>query len=156
MTTRVTKSIGTTITVETTIEVGGPILKAEAAIQVAVNEVGAMATVEALKQFDADGEPMMIGGEKSITRARTARCCWHGMLIRKRAAARRCARWNKGRGFCATRRRVLRKWWRTNWRKTRHWMCSATSKRITADRSRNFWKLIGSVSTIHMGRRKLR
>ena len=64
MTTRVTKSIGTTITVETTIEVGGPMLKAEEAIQVAVNEVGAAATVEALKQFDADGEPLMIGGEK--------------------------------------------------------------------------------------------
>jgi hypothetical protein len=41
MTPRVTKSIGTTITVETTIEVGGPILKAEEAIQVAVNVVGA-------------------------------------------------------------------------------------------------------------------
>jgi hypothetical protein len=65
MTTRVTKRIGTTITVESTIEIGGPILKAEEAIQVAVNEVGAAATVEALKQFDADGEPLMIGGEVS-------------------------------------------------------------------------------------------
>ena len=64
MTTRVTKCNGTTITVETTIDVGGPILKAEEAIQAAVNEVGAAATVEALKQFDADGEPLMIVGEK--------------------------------------------------------------------------------------------
>lgn len=64
MTTRVTKCNGTTITVETTIEVGGPILKAEEAIAAAVNEVGAAATVQALKQFDADGEPLMIGGVK--------------------------------------------------------------------------------------------
>jgi hypothetical protein len=64
MTTRVTKCNGSTITVETRIEVGGPILKAEEAIAAAVNEVGMAATVEALKQFDADGEPLMIGGEK--------------------------------------------------------------------------------------------
>ena len=43
---------------------GGPILKAEEAIAAAVNEVGAAATVEALKQFDADGEPLLIGGVK--------------------------------------------------------------------------------------------
>jgi hypothetical protein len=64
MSTRVTKCNGSTITVETTIEVGGPILKAEEAIAAAVNEVGMAATVEALKQFDADGEPLMIGGQK--------------------------------------------------------------------------------------------
>jgi hypothetical protein len=50
--------------VQTTIEVGGPILKAEEAIQVAVNEVGAAATVEALKRVDADGDPIMVGGVK--------------------------------------------------------------------------------------------
>lgn len=64
MTTRVTKCNGSTITVETTLDVGGPMLKAEEAIQAAVNELGAAATVEALKQFDADGEPLMIGGVK--------------------------------------------------------------------------------------------
>lgn len=64
MTTRVPKYNGSTITVETTIEVGGSILKAEEAIAAAVNEVGMAATVEALKQFDVDGEPLMIGGEK--------------------------------------------------------------------------------------------
>jgi hypothetical protein len=64
MTTRVMKCNGTTVTLETTIDVGGPILKAEEAIAAAVNEVGAAATVEALKQFDADGEPIFIGGMK--------------------------------------------------------------------------------------------
>src|SRR3569833_2115292 len=64
MVTRVTKCNGTTITLETTIDVSGPMLKAEEAIAGAVNEVGAAATVEALKQFDADGEPLMIGGVK--------------------------------------------------------------------------------------------
>lgn len=68
MATRVTKVNGTTITLETTIEVGGPMLKAEEAILAAVNEVGAAATVEALKQFDADGEPILLGGVKWYAR----------------------------------------------------------------------------------------
>jgi hypothetical protein len=61
MGTRVTKSNGTTVTIETTIEttidVSGPMLRAEEAILSAANEVGAAATVEALKRFDAEGEP---------------------------------------------------------------------------------------------------
>jgi hypothetical protein len=64
MTTRVTKCNGTTLTLETTIEIGGAILQAEDAIQSALNEVGAMATAETLKRFDADGEPIVIGGVK--------------------------------------------------------------------------------------------
>src|SRR3569833_945481 len=64
MVTRMTKCNGTTITIETTIDVSGPMLKAEEAIAGAVNEVGAAATVEALRQFDADGEPLMMGGVK--------------------------------------------------------------------------------------------
>jgi hypothetical protein len=74
----VTKSIGTTVTVETTIEIGGPILKAEAAIQVAVNEVGAAAMVEALKQFDADGEPLMVGGVKWYAKQPKEKYCQPG------------------------------------------------------------------------------
>lgn len=64
MTTRVTKCNGTTLTLETTIEIGGPILQAEEAIQSALNEMGAAATAETLKRFDADGEPIVIGGVK--------------------------------------------------------------------------------------------
>jgi hypothetical protein len=64
MTARVTKCDGTTITVEMTLDVGGPILQAEEAIAAGLNEAGEVATVEALKQFDADGEPIVIGREK--------------------------------------------------------------------------------------------
>jgi hypothetical protein len=64
MGTRVTKSSGTTVTIETTLDVSGPMLRAEEAILAAVNEVGAVATAEALKRFDADGEPITIGGMK--------------------------------------------------------------------------------------------
>jgi hypothetical protein len=64
MGTRVTKSNGTTVTIETTIDVSGPMLRAEEAMLAAANEVGAAATVEALKRFDADGEPITIGGMK--------------------------------------------------------------------------------------------
>ena len=68
MATRLTKVNGTTITLETTIEIGGPMLKAEEVILAAVNEVGAVATVEALKQFDADGEPILLGDVKWYAR----------------------------------------------------------------------------------------
>jgi hypothetical protein len=68
MATRVRESNGTTITLETTIELGGPMLRTEEAILAAVNEVGAAATAEALKQFDADGEPIMLGGVKWYAR----------------------------------------------------------------------------------------
>jgi hypothetical protein len=50
--------------VELTIEVGGPILQAEEAIAAALNEAGSAATAEALKRFDADGAPMVIGRVK--------------------------------------------------------------------------------------------
>jgi hypothetical protein len=147
MTTRVTKSIGTTITVETTIEIGGPILKAEEAIQVAVNEVGAAATVEALKQFDADGEPLMIGGEKWYAKRPKEKYYQtpYGEVLLARYAYQKAG---GGKTVCPLEQeaRILRnatprfaKMVAHKLAQTRHWMCSATLKRITAGRSRNFW-----------------
>jgi len=53
---------GDKIKIEVTVELSGSMLEAEEAILRAVNAVGNVATGEALKRFDADGDPIMIGG----------------------------------------------------------------------------------------------
>jgi hypothetical protein len=69
MAARVTKCNGTMITIETTMAIGGSMLQAEEGIQAAVNEVGVVATGEALKRFDADGEVIVVGGTKWYAKA---------------------------------------------------------------------------------------
>jgi hypothetical protein len=69
MAARVTKCDGTMMTIETTIDIGGPMLQAEEAIQAAVNEMGMVATGEAIKRFDADGEAIVVGGTKWYAKA---------------------------------------------------------------------------------------
>ena len=53
---------GDRIKIEVTVDVSGSMLEAEEAIVRAVNAVGNIATAEALKGFDADGDPIMMGG----------------------------------------------------------------------------------------------
>jgi hypothetical protein len=70
MAARVTKRNGTVLTIETEVDIGGSMLHAEEAIQGAVNETGMVATGEALQRFDADGEPIEIGGVKWYKKVR--------------------------------------------------------------------------------------
>ena len=53
---------GDRIKIEVTVDLSGGMLEAEEAILRAVNAVGNVATAEALKRFDADGEPIVVGG----------------------------------------------------------------------------------------------
>ena len=53
---------GNRIKIEVTIELSGSMLDMEASILRAVNAVGDAATVEALTRFDADGDPITMGG----------------------------------------------------------------------------------------------
>ena len=55
---------GDQIKIEVTVDLSGSMLGAEEAILQAVNAVGNVATVEALKRFDADGDPIIVGGTK--------------------------------------------------------------------------------------------
>jgi hypothetical protein len=55
---------GDLIKIEVTINLSGSMLEAEESILQAVNTVGNVATGEALKRFDADGDPIMVGGAK--------------------------------------------------------------------------------------------
>jgi hypothetical protein len=56
------------VTVSTTVRLEGSLMEMEVAIREAVNEVGACATEEALKRFDADGSPIRIGDTKLTSR----------------------------------------------------------------------------------------
>lgn len=73
MAARVTKSNGTAVTIELTIDIGGTMPQAEDAICAALNEAGVAATAAALARFDADGEPLVIGGEKWTAKAPEAK-----------------------------------------------------------------------------------
>jgi hypothetical protein len=53
---------GNQIKVEVTVDISGSMLEAEESILRAVNAVGDVATAEALKRFDADGDPIVVGG----------------------------------------------------------------------------------------------
>jgi hypothetical protein len=44
-------------------------LKAEAVIQTQVNKVGTLATGEALRQFDTNGAPIMVAGQKLTSKS---------------------------------------------------------------------------------------
>ena len=60
---------GTTITIQTTVDLSGSMLAVEDAILASVNEVGVIATQEGLKRFDGDGDPIVLGGIKWYSRA---------------------------------------------------------------------------------------
>jgi hypothetical protein len=53
---------GDRVKIEVTIDLSGSMLEAEESILRSVNEVGNLATQEALKRFDADGDPITLGG----------------------------------------------------------------------------------------------
>lgn len=55
---------GNELTIEVKVNIGGSLLNAEDTIQNACNEVGLLATEEALKNFDTDGRPLQTGSIK--------------------------------------------------------------------------------------------
>lgn len=61
---KITNQNKSEITLEVTIKLDGPILEMENNIQNACNEIGNLATREALATFDTDGSPIKIGSEK--------------------------------------------------------------------------------------------
>jgi hypothetical protein len=61
---------GDTITLEVKIKLSGSMLESEESILEAINEVGCVATGEALTRFDTDGSPLSMGGTKWTTKGR--------------------------------------------------------------------------------------
>lgn len=64
MTAKLIKQDGHELTIQVTVNISGSMLNAENSIQHAVNEVGCLATQQALKQFDTDGSPIITGDIK--------------------------------------------------------------------------------------------
>jgi hypothetical protein len=64
---------GTLVTLEVQVDLSGSMLEAEESILHAMNEVGCMATAEALKRFDTDVDPTVIGGTKWYSKGQVAK-----------------------------------------------------------------------------------
>ncbi len=62
-----------TVTMQVEVKLGGSMLEMEAGIQDAINEVGVLATGEALHRFDTDGTAIDIGGENWPSKGRLAK-----------------------------------------------------------------------------------
>lgn len=61
---------GGVVKVELTIDLADTMLACEEGILAALNEAGTLATEQALKRFDADGQPVLVGGEKWYSKGR--------------------------------------------------------------------------------------
>ena len=124
---------GDRIKIEVTIDLSGSMLEAEESILRGVNAVGDAATAEALKRFDADGDPIAIGDAKwyskgnyrRLTTRRTGSFRWSGMFISVPRAAKRFARWMMGQGLSEKRRLGSRRSCRINLRTSPPAACAA-------------------------------
>lgn len=73
MAAQLVKQEGHELTIQLTVNINGSMLDAEENIQQAINEVGCLATQQALKQFDTDGSPLMTGEIKWTKRDTTSK-----------------------------------------------------------------------------------
>lgn len=63
----------TTVTIQISVPLGRSMLESEEAIQQALNQAGVLATTEALKQFDTDGSPLVIGSTRWSSKGQEAK-----------------------------------------------------------------------------------
>ena len=68
MNARIVKQEGGKITLEIDMELKGSMLSQEEAIQLALNEAGKLATRTALENFDTDGKPISVKGQRLTTK----------------------------------------------------------------------------------------
>ena len=59
---------GNELTIQVTIKLTGSLLEMENTILDSCNEIGGLATTEALKKFDTDGSPIKLGDTKMTAR----------------------------------------------------------------------------------------
>ena len=64
MSTTIIERQESSVTIQITVPLSRSMLETEEAIQKALNEAGALATGEALKQFDTDGSPLVVGATR--------------------------------------------------------------------------------------------
>lgn len=73
MTAQVISRSGSDITIQVKISLRDSMLESEQSIVDGVNQVGTLATEEALKKFDTDGSPIVMGGVKFTARCKSDR-----------------------------------------------------------------------------------
>jgi len=71
MAAKIIRKEGKKLIIEITIDLEDSMLDSEEAIQAVVNEAGTLATEEALKQFDTQGEAIEIEGKKAMAKQGT-------------------------------------------------------------------------------------
>lgn len=71
MATAIVRRDGEEVTVSVTIRLAGPMLEAEEAIQVALNEAGVLLEQENLARFDADGSPIQVGPVRFFSKGKS-------------------------------------------------------------------------------------
>lgn len=71
--TTLTHNADGTLTISVTLELAGSMLEMESSLLDGINEVGCLATGEALKRFDTEGQPIIRGGEKYTARNQDAK-----------------------------------------------------------------------------------
>ena len=64
MSARIVKHQGGKLTIEVDLQLSGNMLSQEEVIQAALNEAGKLATRTALENFDTDGKPILIKGQR--------------------------------------------------------------------------------------------
>ncbi len=72
MTAQITRQAHNSITIEVTLPLTGSMLRAEEAIQDALNEVGLLATEKNLERFDTDGSPIQLGSVRMTSKGQFA------------------------------------------------------------------------------------
>ncbi len=68
MSARIVKRKGGKLTIEVDMELNGNMLSQEEAIQVALNGAGKLATLTVLENFDTNGEPIVVKGNRLTSR----------------------------------------------------------------------------------------
>ena len=113
---------GDRIKIEVTVDLSGGMLEVEDAILEAVNAVGNVATAEALKRFDADGDPIMMGGSKWYSKGKLPKVfnTPYGVVSVERhvyqpaEGGKTFVQWKRGQGSSERRRHGLPRWSRIN------------------------------------------
>jgi hypothetical protein len=135
MAAKIIRKEGKKLIIELTIDLQDSMLDSEEEIQAVVNEAGSLATEEALKQFDTQGEAIEIEGKQWRSKGREQKfyqtpygvVSVRDMFITTTDEEKRSALWSKPRALLAVQRPGLPSRLALKWRVTQH----ATSNRIS-------------------------
>ncbi|VAW86014.1 hypothetical protein MNBD_GAMMA18-445 [hydrothermal vent metagenome] len=97
------------LTLEVTVNISGSLLEAEETIQQACNEIGQLATQEAITDFDTDGSALMTGPVKWASKGQTRKTPYGAVQVKRHVyqTSKRGALWTTGHALYVMPRLVL-------------------------------------------------